>query len=293
MISALLNRHGRLRNGWWIVVFYLALAALVVPASIYAAAARTEVTVALQAVMAAVATGICLALRRDQVISVTGSAASWRHGVPLGVGLGGLAWGTAAASIWLSGAVDWSWGENSRQALVNGALDCLAVAVVEELIFRGFAFQRLVDGVGVWTAQVLMAGYFVLTHSNAIAAAGELQLLATMNLFLASLLFGAAYLRTGSLALPIALHFALNFVQGPLLGFGVSGNHADSIWVPVTSGSTWLTGGAFGLEASIPGTVAITLALCGMLTWDTQGRFAAACRSVFAVCVARANRNGF
>ena len=57
------------------------------------------------------------------------------------------------------------------QALGNGLLDCLAVAVAEELLFRGFPFQRLVDGIGAWPAQLLMAGYFVLTHSTGLAAA--------------------------------------------------------------------------------------------------------------------------
>lgn len=143
-----------------------------------------------------------------------------------------------------------------------------------ELIFRGFAFQRLVEGLGAWTAQVLMAGYFVLTHSSAIAAAGELQFLATANIFIASLVFGAAYLRTRSLALPIALHFALNFVQGPLLGFGVSGSQLDSTWVPIASGSPWITGGVFGLEASIPGTVAMSLLLLAMLARRPRGSLA-------------------
>ena len=136
------------------------------------------------------------------------------------------------------------------QALWQGALACLVVAALEELVFRGFVFQRLVEGVGAWLAQPLMAAYFVLTHSQGLAGAGALQWLAGANIFIAGLVFGTAYLATRSLALPIALHFGLNFLQGPVLGFGVSGHAGDSAWVPVADAAlpAW-HGGAFGLEA--------------------------------------------
>lgn len=113
MISVLRNKEGRLRNGWWIALFYLALAALVVPASIHAAAIGSNVGIALQAVMAAVATGICIAIRRDNVASVVGDAGSWIRGVPLGIALGALVWGATAAWIGLSGAAEWHWGDNA------------------------------------------------------------------------------------------------------------------------------------------------------------------------------------
>ena len=107
-----------------------------------------------------------------------------------------------------------------------------------------------------------MAAYFVLIHSAGLEATGELRPLATANIFLASLLFGAACLRTRSLAVPVALHFALNFVQGPVLGFGVSGHAAGGLLVPrMGNAAQWWAGGSFGLEASIPGTLAVLCAL--------------------------------
>ncbi len=62
--------------------------------------------------------------------------------------------------------------------------------------------------------------------------------------------------------MPIGIHFAANFVQGGVLGFGVSGNDEQGLLTPTLSGPDWLTGGAFGLEASVPGllgVIAITL----------------------------------
>lgn len=268
MVNLLRNRQGRLRNGWWILAFYLILATLVVPATIYASSEHVVVSPAVQAVLVAVATALCLMARRERCSSVIGTAATWKDGVPAGLASGVIIWGNAATAVWATGAVRWSWADGSLVTLVDGALACLAVAVVEELVFRGFAFQRLVDGIGAWPAQVLMGGYFVLTHAAGISTAGELKWLAVANIFIASLVFGAAYLRTRSLAMPIALHFALNFVQGPLLGFGVSGTGSKGLLRPeLAPGSTWWTGGAFGLEASIPGTAAIAVALVLLVMW--------------------------
>lgn len=54
--------------------------------------------------------------------------------------------------------------------------------------------------------------------------------------------------------MPIGIHFAANWVQGTLLGFGVSGNEDPGLLHPVfNSAPAWLTGGQFGLEAVYPG----------------------------------------
>jgi len=268
MINLLKNDCGRLRSGWWILAFYLTLGALVAPATILASARGVAVSAASQAVLAALATGLCLLLRRERPSSVLGSLRSWRLGVPIGLALGIAIWAVTAAVVWASGSVDWQWIGMSRLSLGHAAAACLAVAAVEELVFRGFAFQRLVEGIGAWPAQILMAAYFVLTHSAGITTAGQVKALAVTNIFIASLLFGATYLSTRSLAIPIALHFALNFVQGPVLGFGISGTGSQGVLRPhLADGAAWWTGGPFGLEASIPGTVMVALALLAVLAW--------------------------
>lgn len=266
MIAIFRNRAGKLRNGWWILLFYLALAALLVPATIYASRHGMKLDIPLQALLVIVATLLCLVARREHPRTVLGTLANWRRGLPAGILLGIVIWGTAALMLWISGTMTWHCDGSDFDTLATGLLDCIAVAVVEELLFRGFPFQRLIDGIGPWPAQVLMAGYFTLTHSSGLAAAGDLQWLATANIFLAGLLFGACYLSTRSLALPIALHLTLNFVQGPLLGFGVSGHAASGLLVADTDhAAAWWTGGDFGLEASLPGTLAISIALFVLL----------------------------
>jgi membrane protease YdiL (CAAX protease family) len=265
MIRILLDRHRKLRNGWWILIFFLMLGALVVPASLFAAEHGIELDPGLQGVLAALATAACLALRREGPQTVLGPWRSWPRGVLLGLALGAAIWLVTAGMLWATGSVRWTWA-GAATSLASGALACLGVAVVEELVFRGFVFQRLVAGIGTWPAQIAMAAYFVLTHSQGLAASGDVQPIAMLNIFLAGLMFGAAQLRTRALALTIALHFALNFTQGPLLGFGVSGNAESGLLQPnLDDAPTWWTGGSFGLEASVPGTVLILLALILLL----------------------------
>jgi hypothetical protein len=55
-----------------------------------------------------------------------------------------------------------------------------------------------------------------------------------------------------------------NTVQGVVLGFGVSGEAEPGLLVPTFgSAPTWLTGGAFGLEASLPGLLTLIVLLIG------------------------------
>jgi hypothetical protein len=86
---------------------------------------------------------------------------------------------------------------------------------------------------------------------------------------LAAILLGLCYLRTRSLALPIGLHLGWNWAQGSLLGFGVSGTtEVQGLWRPVFHGRPeWLTGGAFGLEASLPCALVCGLAIFLLGRW--------------------------
>ena len=67
-------------------------------------------------------------------------------------------------------------------------------------------------------------------------------------------MYGLAFVLTGRIWLGVGLHFAWNFVQGPLLGFILSGHlvpgaplHIDDL------GPVWLTGGNYGPEGGIVG----------------------------------------
>jgi membrane protease YdiL (CAAX protease family) len=86
--------------------------------------------------------------------------------------------------------------------------------------------------------------------------------MASINIFLASIVFGLAFIRTKSLAMSLGLHFMADFAQGGVLGFGVSGTEQAGLLITAFGDApTWLTGGQFGLEASLPGLICVVMTL--------------------------------
>jgi hypothetical protein len=65
---------------------------------------------------------------------------------------------------------------------------------------------------------------------------------------------------TRSLWFVAGLHTAWNFLQGPIYGFNISGSGltTESLLVPSIQGPELLTGGVFGIEASL---IAVLLGL--------------------------------
>ncbi|MCU0922893.1 MAG: CPBP family intramembrane metalloprotease, partial [Burkholderiaceae bacterium] len=90
------------------------------------------------------------------------------------------------------------------------------------------------------------------------AAGATLQGLVSISLW-AGLLLCATYVLTGRLWLGIGLHAAWNYTQGSVYSGSVSGNAApDGFFKSTLQGSEWLTGGSFGMEASV-----VALLVCG------------------------------
>jgi membrane protease YdiL (CAAX protease family) len=263
------NAEHRLRNGWWVLAFFVVLASGLFPFLLSAKQAETAVSPGVQAAVVLVASLVCQGLRRRPIGELTGRLdRRWPRELFMGFLAGAILMLLPALALAALGILTWTVNAASL-ATLPGAFAVLAGAVIaEELVFRGFVFQRLIDGLGPWPAQLILAAYFVLTHATGLAAAGELRPLASVNIFLASLLFGLAYLRTRSLALPLGLHFAANVTQGPLLGLGVSGDLQPGLLTPhLTAAPAWLTGGAFGLEASVPGLIAVIVATILLARW--------------------------
>ncbi|MCH9276300.1 CPBP family intramembrane metalloprotease [Bifidobacterium amazonense] len=121
--------------------------------------------------------------------------------------------------------------------------------IAEEIMMRGILLRLTEESLGSWGAVILSAFVFGIIHwSNpdgtlwgGIAIAIE-----------AGLLFGAIYLATRSLWWCMGFHFMWNIAEGPIFGSIVSGTGEQGSWLVARwSGPDWLTGGSFGLEASI------------------------------------------
>lgn len=137
--------------------------------------------------------------------------------------------------------------------LLTYFLHFFMVAVYEEIIFRGIIFRLIDDRWNTAAALIVSALLFGAVH---LANPGATLWGAFAIAVEAGLLLGAAYKWSGTLWLPIGIHWAWNFVQGNVLGFAVSGNPVpDKIFSAIISGPEWITGGLFGAEASVPAVV--------------------------------------
>ena len=264
MKSNLVLNSGRgLRDGWWIVVFFLVLASLLILIIVTAQQNNTDVSVNMQAVLILLVSITCQLLRRKSVTELIGKFnVRWLKDLGVGGLLGSTLMLIPALILGAFGWVRWQWNPSGVAALVSSLLLFAGVAVAEELLFRGFIFQRLISGLGPWAAQLVTAAFFLLTHLNNPGMAGSVRVLASINIFLASILFGLAFIRTKSLVMPLGLHWMTNWVQGGVLGFGVSGTGQSGLLTPVFGAAPiWLTGGQFGLEASLPGLTCVLITL--------------------------------
>ncbi|MFQ5925987.1 MAG: lysostaphin resistance A-like protein [Terriglobia bacterium] len=124
----------------------------------------------------------------------------------------------------------------------------LPAAASEELLFRGYPFQRLVEAWGAWPATLVFAALFGALHLwNPSPTA-----LSTLNTSLMGILLALAYLKTRGLWLPIGLHFAWNYALGFLYSLPLSGLRLEGIlWQVEVAGPGWLTGGGYGPEGSL------------------------------------------
>ncbi|HEX3458262.1 MAG TPA: CPBP family intramembrane glutamic endopeptidase [Candidatus Baltobacteraceae bacterium] len=134
--------------------------------------------------------------------------------------------------------------------LAVAALLLFGGAVLEELLFRGVIFRLVEEWTGTWIALAVSASLFGLAHAANPGATPVSSLAIALE---AGILLGAAYVLTRNLWLPIGLHFAWNFFEGPIFGTQVSGNSflRDATTAQLV-GPSWITGGSFGPEAGLP-----------------------------------------
>ena len=139
--------------------------------------------------------------------------------------------------------------------LLAGMATALATGVFEELLFRGGVFRLAEEWFGSWAALVISSLVFGFVHLNNEEA--TLQGVVSISIW-AGILLAATYLLTRRLWLGIGLHAAWNYTQGTVYSGIVSGNAPPEGFIKsALQGSEWLTGGSFGVEASV-----VAVAVC-------------------------------
>lgn len=153
-------------------------------------------------------------------------------------------------------------------------------AVVEEIVFRGIAFRFIEEWLGSWAAVAASALIFGAVHIFA-ADATWFSTLATI--VEAGLLFAMIYLVTRSLWWVIGVHAGWNFVLSIILGVPVSGNVNAGLLITRPAGPELLSGGAYGLEASLVSFALLsTVAVVGLWWAHRRGLILGSRRSIRA-----------
>ncbi len=207
-------------------------------------------------------------------ISVRGGAL--RDAIPLPRRAGfGREWGVGAAVGWglalaavipllvtgnLHGRLE-VWGLGVKvSAMVISVATLAVVCLAEELVARGWGFQRLIGAVGpTWAAVISSVGF-----AAALVYAGEPR--STVTAMVVGTLFGLVlamgYLRTHALWVGWGTHFGYRAVMAVVLGLPVAGRgEMRSLLDVYVTGPHWLTGGSYGLDAA--GLTAVVM-LAGM-----------------------------
>ena len=277
---------GRLRSGWRVLAFLgmaaafffsmLLLFSLLLPFETPPKKIEQQyllnLTFVLALIPATIAAGIWALRSFDRLpprtLGVTPEGA-WARQLALGILFGLVLATVGVMALWATGAATVRWqglGETVLLVIGGAGLFMLAVGLAEELLFRGYIFQTLLRGIGPLLTLVVTSLLFALFHlGNA-----NLSLLGVTNIFVAGILFGMLYLRTGLLWMPIGLHMGWNYAL-VLFGTPVSGN-AVGLPTPFVTTVTpayaaTISGGAFGLEGSVIGSIVLLGAVALVTYW--------------------------
>ena len=155
--------------------------------------------------------------------------------------------GVAYLLIAVIGGAQISTGQPWLTAIISSLALAAIAAVVEELFLRGVLFRVSEEYLGSWLALAVSAVFFGFLH----LANPDASIWAGVAIALeAGVSLAAIYLLTRTLWVPIGVHLGWNFTES-ILGVPVSGNTPAGAVTTTFTGPAWLTGGAFGMEASV------------------------------------------
>ncbi len=191
--------------------------------------------------------------RKPTEYSTKGCFRELAYGMGIGAGLVTF----QVLILWIAGIY-----QINEVVISDGIIRFLLLNIVigfsEELASRGIIFRILEEGLGSWIALLISATEIGLTHVTNTGAT-------FFSTFAVSIEFGVMlvlfYMITRRLWLVTGFHFAWNFAMGGIFGINVSGTEANGLFLSQMEGPSILTGGTFGIEASI-----ISVVLCSIVS---------------------------
>ncbi len=191
--------------------------------------------------------------RRPAELSTEGL---WRElGTGLAIGLGLM-----LAVVGAMGAAGWVEVSPRTPAAIWRALALTVQSgVVEEVLFRLVVLRLAWRAFGLPVALTLSAALFGAAHLTNTNAGPFAALCIALE---AGVMLAAFYILTGRVWMAAGVHAGWNFTQGWLLGATVSGTEGFAggplVTRPAAGVPDWLSGGAFGPEASLAALVLCT-----------------------------------
>jgi hypothetical protein len=207
---------------------------------------RLAVTVAMVAAALAIYAGFVLLVERRAVSELSLAGMPGELGIGLLVGAGLY---TACVLILMLLGIYRIEGLNPWSFMLPAVAMALSSGFFEELVFRGALFRIVEEWLGSWISLVVSSLVFGITH----LINPQSTLLGALFISVeAGLLLAAAYMVTRRLWMSFGFHMAWNYTQSAVFSGIVSGGVSDPGLIRNTiQGPALLTGGNFGLEASV------------------------------------------
>ena len=284
------NQFGRLRSGWRALIFCLAFLAILllivtVLRGVYGAlfdlgpfprlSFLPDLIFRISLLLASLGAGYLCARWLEGLpwrsLGLT-LHQNWLRDLLIGFAIGFVALAVAVGIAAAGGGLRLSFTGTATilpvaRSLVGSAFLLCVAALAEEALFRGYPLQTFARARLPWVGILVTLLFFAYVHlSNPNVMLG----MTFLNTSLAGLWLGIGYLRTRSLWFPLGLHWAWNWALGAFFGLPVSGMDlvSNPLFRGFDTGPEWLTGGNYGVEGGIAGTIALVLVT--VYTWRTR-----------------------
>ena len=149
--------------------------------------------------------------------------------------------------------------------IIVSFITACSAGIIEEILFRGYLFKIIEDKWNVATAVIVTSSFFGALH---LLTVNEQQLLDICMTFIAGTLAGTMFClivyKTGNVWNAVVVHILWNFFfSSKMVQFVLENgkNHPSLVLFQFKSDSVWITGGTFGIEASIPAIVMYVLTI--------------------------------
>ena len=142
----------------------------------------------------------------------------------------------------------------------------LAAGIIEEIVFRGYLVNLLSRKYSFWIAGIIPSFLFTIIHIGAAKSVLNVFQLLVAGM-LVSIMFLVIYKKTGSIWNASIVHFLWNFLFfEEMIDYGKSNEPLNKLIEVNLGQNDLITGGAFGIDVSIPAVIVYILIL--MFSWS-------------------------